>query len=246
MPSQPQIVGDTVLAGSHYGILFYSADAPVFSADRIQTAIAVFDSRYIDASSTLLSWKELSWVSVKPMDTDILVYWRSSGNHESLETKEWSGPFLNGSGEDMSDETGRYLQIRMELRSSYDPDMEGFRTPIVSSFLASCFLTSGEQVFYTKEIELGFKMQHLLLTYNGTVSSDTMIRFAVVGQDTTSPVEYQTISPNHLEELDRIAENSSGLKIMIGAVGSKEIPFVIDEFAVILSGDGQKKINKDA
>jgi hypothetical protein len=217
----------------------------VFSADRVQHGIAVFDSRLIDSSVNILSWKGLSWVATKPANTNIHVYVRSSSSKDSVESQMWTGPFLNQSGEDISSQTGQFLQVRIVLLSDYDATTNTFYTPQVGSFLASSLISASSQAFFTKEISLGFLPKHLLLSYNGTISDQTLVRFLVAGKDTLDPAEYQEIDPNKIDLLDGIPSDSQGLKIMVSAVGSKEIPFVIDEFAIMLSGDGQKQINKD-
>jgi hypothetical protein len=206
--------------------------------------VAVFESQPIDATSSLLSWKDLEWDSNRPSGTRIYLYMRSADSASSLSSSAWSGPFLNKSGEDISSQVGRYVQIAVALYSEYDPLGPVLLTPTVDEIRAVCYMSGGEVEFYTKKFELGFKPKHILLTYNGSIPADSLVQFAVAGRDSTDTEEYQIITPNTIQELDEISQLSDGLKILIRGFGSGEVPFVIDEFSVSVSGDQQTKVNK--
>jgi hypothetical protein len=245
MVDRSDMVAEVILDGESFGVFYYPKGEPVYSADRIQRIVGVFDSRPVDASSDLLSWNNLSWESTDPEGTRLYVYVRSGGTEAALEESEWTGPFLNPAGEDIGSEKGRFLQIRIVLYSYYDESSEVLETPELAKLSATSFSKGSTQVFYTKHFSLGFRPRNILLTYNGTVPEDTLINFSVSGIDSVEEGDYQIITPNTIEELDEISELSDGVKVAITAVGSTDIPFEIDEFSLMVSGADQTKVNKE-
>lgn len=237
-------IADVTLGGEHYGIFYAPLGESVYSADRVQRCVAVFISRPIDATNNLLTWKTIGWDASRPESTRIYVYVRSARTISGLDSQEWQGPLLNPAGEDIRSQTGRYIQIALSIYSHYDTNSEVMETPVVRLISASCYMTGSESKFYTQKFDLGFKPKHILLTYNGTISDDTLVQFAVAGRDSTDSEEYQIITPNSIQALDQISQLSDGLKVMVRGLGSSEVPFTIDEFSVAVSGDGQTKVNK--
>jgi len=245
MGDKTHMIADVNLEDVSYGVFLYELPKPAYSAERVQRTVSVFLSQPIDASSDLLGWKAVSWTATKPTGADICVFVKSDSTQDALVSKsQWSGPLLNPSGEDIRLETGRFMQVMIILSTKYDVGSGTMATPILEEFRASCFVSAGQQTFYSTKFNLGFKPKNVLLTYNGTISDDSLIRFAIAGVDSTDPREYQIITPNTVEDLDRISELSDGFKIMFGAIGSKEVPFEVDEIAVSVSGDSQTKLNK--
>jgi hypothetical protein len=239
------MIADVKLEGVWYGVFLYELPTTAFSAERVQRTVSVFLSQPIDATFDILGWNTLSWTATKPTGTDILVFVKSASTQSALDSRsEWAGPFLNQSGEDIKSESGRFIQVMIVLFTKYDTGTETLITPVLDEFRASCFVSAGQQTFYSKKFDLGFKPKNVLLTYNGTISDDSLIRFAIAGTDSDDPNEYQRITPNTVEELRDISKFSDGFKIMFGAIGSKKVPFEIDEIAVAVSGSGQTKINK--
>lgn len=239
-----EMIADVTLDGDHYGVFYAPLSETAYSADRVQRVVAVFESQPIDATAALLSWKSLEWTSDRPEGTRIYLYMRSSSSTSVLPLAAWAGPFLNKAGEDISSQKGRYVQIAVAMYSSYSSTGPVLLTPLVEELRAICYMSGGEAEFYTKKFQLGFKPRHILLTYNGTIPDDALVQFAVAGRDSTDPEEYQVVTPNTIEELDSISQLSDGLKILIKGFGSGEVPFVIDELSVTVSGDQQAKVNK--
>jgi len=235
-------IAEANLNGVWNGVFYSPLGKPVFSVNRVQRAAMVFVSSSIDGTSDLISWKDLSWSATVPSGTTLYFYTRSAGTEAALEEAEWEGPILNASGESLSSLTGRLLQVRMVACSSYESG--SLSTPSIDYFKASCHLGADEEKFFTEYISLGFKPEHILLTYNGTVPDGALVRFAVTGIDNPNESEYQFVDVNSVERLDQISELSDGIKVMVSGISSKEIPFEVDEFSIVVSGDGQTKTNK--
>jgi len=243
MSQKDHMIADVVLGGTQYGVLFYHLGKQTFAAEAVARGVGVFLSQPIDATADLLSWKSLSWDCVQPAQTRVYGYVRSASTEGMVEQASWEGPLLNAGGNSLA-QKGRYMQIMLALYTYYDRPSKTLWTPVVNSLRASYYLSANEDKFYTKKFELGFRPKHVLLTYNGEIPQDGLVRFAIAGTDTTDPLDYQIVAPNTIEELDGISELSDGFKVMIGGVGSTEVPFTIDEVSVVVSGDGQTKINK--
>ena len=233
-----RMVADAKLSGVDYGLFYNPAGQPVFSAERVQRTVAVFDSRPLVAAANVTSWKSLSWTSSVPAGTRLFLYVRSATTAEGLAGSKWIGPMMNGiSGEDISSQTGKVLQFRLAMYSSYDAAVGVLGTPVVDSVTASCYVQGNSQTFYTSTLNLGFVPTHVVLTYNGTIPVDTVVTFAVSTVDSTSTKDYKIIQPNEVVDIEEIA-NGEYLKVAILAMGNTEIPFVVDEFAIAVSGAG--------
>ena len=238
MADRTKLIADAVLDGVQYGVFYYPKDSTIYSAKRVQRLAAVFESPIMDGGADLLSWKSLAWDSTIPSQTRVYVHARAAATEAGLSSTGWSDPYLNGS-QDISGIQGRYLQVSIVLYSDGDAVTETMPSPAVSGLRISSYVTSSSSKFYTKTFSLGFKPRSILLTYNGTVPEGAMVRFAVAGEETTDMSDFQIINPNKVEELKDLSDLSEGLKVMILATGSTEVPFVVDEFSVAISGDGQ-------
>jgi hypothetical protein len=216
---------------------YRSAGKPVFSAEQIQRSVAIFDSRPITMSSNVVSWKNLIWSSYVPTGCQVYFYVRSSSSNEGLKSETWQGPLLNKTGEDISSQTGRILQFRIALYSAYDEELAVMNTPEIGSVLASCYVQGLSQTFYTSKLSLGFVPKQVIITYNGSIPTGTIINFAVSTIDSVDSKDYKIISPNTVVEVEEIAKNQF-LKVSISALGNTEVPFVVDEFAVAIGGEG--------
>jgi hypothetical protein len=240
MVDTSKLITDTKLAGVYYGVFYSPTTNAVYGAERIQRLTAVFESQPIDGSDQWMAWKTLSWTSVVPESARLYVYVRSSSDQETLSTEAWQGPYLNGSA-DLAGFTGRWIQINMVLYADAVSNL--INPPLVNSMTVSSHVSSGAKLFFTKKFNLGFRPKNILLTYNGSVPEGAMVQFAVTGDDSSDQVDYQVITPNKVVIIDNLPFLSDGLKVMMRATGSTEIPFTIDEFSLAVSGDGQKVIS---
>lgn len=243
MRNESTMIMDARLAEKTYGVFYGAAGKPVLSAERIQRAVAVFESRPITAYSEVTSWKELSWSSSVPSGTQLYLYVRSAPTEEALATAKWLGPLLNGIGESISSETGKILQFKLAMYSAYDAAGSVLKTPVISAVKASCYVKGASQEFYTTAMSLGFIPKHVLLTYNGTVPEGSLVKFAVSTVDSTNAKDYKMVDPNTVVGLEEVGK-STFLKVAIFAVGNTEVPFIVDEFAVSVGGDGFSRLSK--
>jgi hypothetical protein len=243
MPDQSKMIADTRLEGRMFGVFFNQAGKPVLSAERIQRAVAIFESRPITAYSEVISWNKLIWSSFVPSGTRLYLYTRSAQTEDAILSKNWAGPFLNEDGEDISSETGKVLQFKIAMYAAYDSRAESLLTPTVSFAKASCYVRGASQEFYTSAMKLDFNPKHVLLTYNGTVPEGSLVKFAVSTIDSTDTKNYKIVDPNTVVGLEEIS-NSNYLKVAIFTIGNTEIPFVVDEFAVAIGGDGFTRLTK--
>jgi len=210
---------------------------PIFSAEQNQKSVAIFESRPIVMSSSVVSWKNLIWNGYTPEGSQIYVYLRSASSKESLKTEKWNGPFLNEAGEDISSQTGRILQFKIALYSTYNEEFSFGISPVINSVLISCYVQGLSQTFYTSALSLGFIPKQVVVTYNGSIPEGTIINFAVSTTDSIDTNDYKVIDLNTVEELEEIAKNKF-LKMSISALGNTEIPFIVDEFAIAIGGEG--------
>ena len=236
-------VTNVKLNGNDFGVFYSATGKPVLSAERIQRVVAVFDSRPISLASNVTSWKELSWEGDSPTGTKTYVYVRTASSESLLLSSEWHGPMLNGSGEDISSELGMTIQFRIVMYSAYDSVTKTLLSPTVSSVTASCYVMGVSEKFYTSRLSLGFLPKHIILTYNGTIPTDTVMQFAVTTADETSLSAYKVITPNVVTAIDDIAK-SNFIKIAVSALGNTSIPFEIDEFAIAIGGDGSTELSQ--
>jgi len=219
----------------------------VYSAEKIQRMFGVFVSQPVQGESGIVSWKEVSWSAQKFVGTDVFVYLKSSSTLSGLQSSSWVGPYLNDSN-DISDLKGMYLQFMVVLANygvtnkNYE-NIDVAATPIFSSIELSYYTSSSAARFYSMAFNLGFVPKHILLTYNGDVDADAVVRFAVSGFDTTDANDYQYIDPNKVEELSELSLLSTKIKLMIEMIGSSSIPITIHEFAFMFSGDSQLVLN---
>lgn len=243
MINQNRMVADVKLAGKDFGVFYSPAGKPIISAERIQRTVAVLDSRPIYLSSSVTSWKSISWDGAFPSGTRTHVYVRTGATDALAQSAAWIGPFLNGAGEDISAETGKTIQFRVVMCSAYDPVAGAMLSPEVSSVSASCYVRGTSQKFYTSRMSLGFVPKHIILTYNGTIPTDTIMQFAVTTSNETNLADYQVIQPNVVTSLEDTAR-AGFLKVAISALGNTEVPFVVDEFAVAIGGDGMTRLSQ--
>ena len=230
------MVADTKLNGEPYGVFYWPTAAPTYGANAIQRLAAVYQGNPVDGGQYLLSWKELSWTSSVPATTGLYAYVRSAATTEALATTAWSGPYFNGTV-DVTGFTGRWMQISMVMYSEIDPATDTIALPVVSSITVSSYVSTGAQRMFTKNFNLGFTATHVLITYNGTVPAGSLVQFAISGKDSTDTSDYQIITPHTVAALTDMPYLSKGIKVMLMASGSTEVPFVVDEFALALSGE---------
>ena len=233
MPLENNKLFNVQLADKNYGVFFYPKNDVVFSANKIYKIFTVFESPYIDGGKNgFVSWNKLKMNYNKYNDNEIYTYIRVSNNQDS--NLAWNGPFLQQEY-DISNFNQQFIQIRIVMSANY----LNIISPILNSVNLSYFKLSSEEKFFTKTFNLGFKPKNIVLTYNGTIPDSTIIQFAVSGKDSVNSSDYHVINPNSTEDIGEIPDLTNKIKIMVSGVGNKNVPFIIDEFSIMLSGDKQ-------
>ncbi len=222
----------------------------VYSAKKIDRILGIFMSQPIWGEETLVSWKEASWIAQRFEGMDIFVYIRTATTEAGLLTSQWNGPYLN-SVNDISVCKDRFLQFMVVLVNDgvKNPNCQylvAYDSPIFSSISLTYLASSNASKFFTRSYNLGFAPKHVLLTYNGEISTDSIVRFAISGLDSVNSSDYQYIDPNKIEELSELSTLSNQIKVMIEMISDKTVPVVIEEFALIFSGDKQLMLNEES
>lgn len=225
-------------------ISFDFLDHKVYSAQKIQSMCGYFVSQPIDSGVNLISWKEMIWDAIKLNGTDIAIYLKTSSSESNLENVTWNGPYYNYTT-DLSDFKDRYLQFMIALcnNGAKNDYHNYFSSPIFKSISLVYSSSSNASKFYSKAFNLNFVPKHILLTYNGEISSDSIVRFAVSGFDSVDPNDYQYIEANKIVELEDFSILSNKIKLLIEMLGDSNIPVVISEVALMFSGDQQLRLN---
>lgn len=233
--NEVMVDGKPVVSSSEY----HSFGEKVYSAQNIDRIYGVFTSNIIIASDEFLNWHNLTWVGQNNVNTRVFFFVRSSATQDGLSASSWIGPYQNPSN-DISSLTGRYLQFMAVLRN----DGDNVSLPLIEKINISFFSLQQSTKFFTKAFDLNFVPKHILLTYNASnVDDNTVIRFAVSGEDTVDETRYKYIDPNKIETLDVISYDSSKVKIMLEFIGNSSVPVSINEFAFMLGGDEVEPVN---
>ncbi len=237
------LIKDVRLDGETFGVFYHPKDAPVFSASRAFSFVAVFDTLPLVPSGEIVSWVGVKLDGQKPIGSDIWVYVKSSEDEASLSGAAWSGPYMNSlvDWEDITAQKKKNIVVRVlvfcrsETLDSIDP-------PVIDRLSVKAVILGTEGKFYTKTFDLGFIPRHILLTYNGSHTANQLANFSIAGAETTNQYEYQEIVPNKIVKIDKIPELASKLKLMVRAVGTSGAPFNIDCFAFVFGGEQNDKI----
>lgn len=220
----------------------------VFSGQLVKRVVGIWDSKPLDGTEYLLTWKEIAYTAnLNDSDERIYVYTRS-GSASDLDDVEWSDPSLNDSTE--LEDTGRYLQIRIVIVGTkavpnpyygYTPSSIG---PTISRMTVKGVTSVSASLFYTKAFELEFAPQSIVLTKEADVPDGSLLRFGVTSLDSVDLDDYQFIDTESVVELDELAVTGTKIKFVIEMSGNSGTPVTVHEFAAMFSGDGQKKLNQ--
>ena len=222
-------------------VSFDYLDEKIYSADRYERIYGVFVSDPIIANSNLLKWNQISWDATKDDQSEVFLFVKYGDSEANLNSSGWSNILLT-SPADISSFTGRYVQFMVVMRC----DNTDFSVPSVDRVNLSYFASETAVRFFTKTFPLGFKPKHVLLTYNAEETDDSVIRFAISGEDSADVSKYQYIDPNKIETLVDISKTSENIKVLLELIGSSETKVVVHEFALMFSGDEPSRVNKIA
>jgi hypothetical protein len=235
---------NSVVGGSLVAVKYYPADSETFSAKRQIFLTGVFDSPFVDGTVSLIRWDKLNWSATIPTGSRLLVYVRSGGEND-LVSAAWNGPFLNGIKEDISFYTQQYFQLRLVLSGDgWQSDSDVGVSPLVREFSIQGILRGNEEKLYTKAFDVGFIPKHFIVTYNGSIPAETIMNFAVAGDDTINPDSYRNVDPNTIQSIGDLPDLSGKIKLMVSALGCKAAPFEISKIGLFVSGGGQTLLNQ--
>lgn len=219
-------------------VSFNYLDKKIYSGSKIEKITGVFVSDIIVTTTYFLRWDNIEWNGTST-NKNIALFVRNGSTISETLTAQWYGPYYD-SEFDISFFTNPYIQIMIVLVA------ETGINPIVNSLSAKFISAQSSVKFYTKLFDLGFSPKDILLTYNATENNDSVVRWAVSVQDTIDEDKYQFIDPNKIETLLNLSPLADSIKLMIDITGNSGLPIQIHEFAILLSGESDKQINKDA
>jgi hypothetical protein len=168
----------------------------IYSVIQYDRIYGIFVSDPIIAVETILKWNQLSWEATEDLNSKIFIFVKSGDSFESLNLSQWSN-FLIDSPTDISGLNGRYLQFMVMMRC----DNDDFSVPNVNNINVSYFSSEGSVRFFTKAFYLGYRPKHVVLTYNAEETDNSIIRFAISGDDSSIISKYQYIEPNWKREV---------------------------------------------
>lgn len=202
----------------------------VFSANQADKIYGVFVSQAIVAPSNFLRWDSFNidclsteniWVYVKNADSNI-------------GASPWVGPYKNFSN-NINEMKKSLLQFMVVIKDDglLDTKIDEIEITYVSS--------ENAKTFFSKTFNIGFRAEHILLTYNADESDDSVLRFAVAGENTIDSSKYQYIEPNKIQELYGIPLFSEKIKLMMEIAGDSGVPLKVHEISFIFGGESMKE-----
>ena len=213
----------------------------IHSATQFDRIYGIFISDLIIAEEYILKWNQMSWELTEDLNSKVFIFAKSSDNHEALQRVQWSDVLTN-SPADISTMAGRYLQFMVVMRC----DNNNLIVPRIDKINISYFSSESMVKFFTKAFHLGYRPKHVVLTYNADETDDSIIRFAISGDDSVIASKYQYIEPNKIQYLNGISITSKNIKVMIEIVGTSDTKAQVHEFALMFSGNDAIRVNKEA
>ena len=221
-------------------VTFDYLEKKVNAATEVRRIYGTYLSSVIVASSLFLRWDHLIWEGTLDDNSGVYFYIKSANSENELQVAEWVGPYSDLDS-DISAIDGRFLQVLVVLRN------DGINNGLPRIDKLQLYFKTSENAarFYTKAFHVGFTPKHAVLTYNADQPDDSIIRFAISGDDTTDISKYQYLKPNSIVRLDSVSYLSDDVKIMVEIIGSSGDETAVHEFAVMLGGDNATRINKE-
>lgn len=213
-------------------VQFHHVGEKVLSASMADEIYGVFISQVILAPGNFIRWSQLN-IDANSMD-NIWVYIRNSD--QNIASADWVGPFKNAS-EELIGFNKKLMQFMIVLRDN------GSEGTVISNIELQFVSSQSASLFFSKSFNIGFRAEHILLTYNAEMSSDAVLRFAIAGEETTDISKYQYIDPNRVQELQYLPLYSDKIKLMMELAGDSGIPIQVHEIALVVSGDKHTRVN---
>ena len=232
--------------GSIVSASFVHMGQPIWDGRIPRTVIGIWDSGVMDGTTSLLGWRGISYTATKH-DSEYIVVYARSGDNTDLSGVSWGDPSVNNDT-DISDHTGRYLQIRLVLVARvYMPIYYSYTTedsggPVIEEMTVTGVTSETASLFFTETFELGFTPVSVVLTGESDVPVNSILRWGVTNVDSVDLDDYQWISENSVENLDLLAATGTKFKIVIEMSGSTGDVITVHEFAAMFGGQEYAQI----
>jgi hypothetical protein len=218
-----------------------SGNTSFLSGSKIEEEVATYESEIFNGTASLVQWTSISWDGTTPTGSSITMEVRSASTSADVLTADWTSAMTDSSGNDITNQSGQYLQFRATLKST----QTGGLSPELHMVHIE-MRTAQATHFFTTHFRLPNDLRRGILTYNGCVNPpSTDIVFGVSGKDTTDFSEYTIITPNKVFEVPPEHQSAGGLRVGIKLISSPQAVPVVDEFALLfsLANDAIIKLN---
>lgn len=223
--------GDAEITGIA-SISFNYMGKKVYSANQADMIYGVFLSQIVVAPTNFIRWN--SFTIDSPSLDNVWVYARNADSN--IESAVWQGPYKNITNEIASlDKAMFQFMIVMRDNGSLSTQINSIELDFISA--------ENAKVFFSKTFSIGFRAEHVLLTYNADASSDAVLKFAISGEETADISKYQYIEPNKVQELYEMPLYSDKIKLMTEITGDSGVPIKIHEIAFMFSGNKYERVN---
>lgn len=212
-------------------IFSISGNTSFLSGSKIEEEVATYESEIFNGTSSLVQWTSISWDGTTPTGASITMAVRSGSTSAEVLTAEWTTEMTDSAGNDITNQSGQYMQFRATL-SSTQPGGLGPELHMVHIEMRTAQATH----FFTTHFKLPNDLRRGILTYNGCLNPpSTDIVFGISGKDTTDFSEYTVITPNKAFEVSPEHQSAGGLRVGIKLISSPQAVPVVDEFALLFS-----------
>jgi len=217
------------------------------SGNKVEEERAVYYSEIFNGTNSFVQWTILSWVAVLPTGTSVTMAFRNASTSSGISSATWSDEYSEsqtypiGSGIDITNLTGQFLQFRATLRAT----VKGVSGPILQKVDIG-LRTSQAVHYFTTNFSLPDNLKQAFVTYNGcSVPPTTDIVFGVTGLDSTDFSDYFVLSPDKVIDLPA-EQQTKNFRVGIKFISSPTDVPIVDEFAVLISlaNDAMIRINQ--
>lgn len=213
---------------------------PFLSGNKVEKEVGIYYSEVFNGTNSFVQWVSIDWSADVPPGTSMTFAVRSAGTLAEVSKALWSPEFSDSTGNDITSQTGQFLQFRATLTA--------FEVAVASPVLHRVHIqlrTSQATHYFTTNFVLPDTLLNGILTYNGCVNPPvTDVVFGITGKDSTDFADYFVISPDKVFELPP-EQQTENLRVGIKLISSPtEVP-VVDEFALLfsLANDAKIKLN---
>lgn len=227
-------------------VTFHSISDTIHASMKIGKVIGVWESNFLDGSSSFLSWKKLIFTSTKYQNSDI--YFFVYNTDSLLDIPSWYGPYRNEETS-LLDFKKQYIKIRFILVQSGEAHNQYNYSnlpisPSIDSLTIQGVISGTSSKFFTQIIDIGFLPKYLMLTSESDIPDGAIVRYGVTSLDTIDENFYQFFDKDKITKLNKMPITGNKIKLLIEMSGNSGDPIVIHEIATMFSGEKQIFINK--